>query len=931
MTTTRVLAIVLAVSLLGSAALAQQPAAPTRAQAGPRPAAAAARATKGPTVEGITEYTLPNGLKFLLFPDASKPTATVNMTYLVGSRHEGYGETGMAHLLEHLVFKGSPRHTNIPQELTERGTRPNGTTWFDRTNYFETFPATPANLEWAIDLEADRMVNSFIAKKDLESEMTVVRNEFELGENDPFSVLVDRLLSTAYLWHNYGNTTIGARADIENVPIERLQAFYRKYYQPDNALLVVAGKFDEAQAIRLIEQKFGAIPRPNRTGANTLFATYTAEPTQDGERSVTLRRTGDVQVAAVLYHVPPGTHEQFGAVAVLDELLGSAPSGRLHKAMVETKKAASIGTFTFQLKEPGVLLAYAQVRKEDSLDEAARILTETVEEVATRGPTPEEVERAKATLLKNIELNLNTSDRIGLELSEWASMGDWRMLFLNRDAIRKVDATAVQRVASAYFKTSNRTLGLFYPTPQPIRAEIPAAPDIVALVRDYKGDTTLAVGEAFDPSVANIESRLTRGTLPSGLKLMLLPKKTRGAAVNARLVLRYGSPGTLNNRANAGSLAGSMLMRGSRTRTREQVKDEFDRLKARVTVNSSAMSANAVVETTRENLPAALRLVSEVLREPRFDPKEFEQLKQERLASLEEQKPEPMVQASIAFQRTLRPYPKGHPRYAETIDEQIANVTATTLDDLKRFHAEFFGVGGGELAVIGDFDAAEVTKLATDLLGSWKSPQAWVRVPEIAPTVAPSTVSLETPDKANSYFVAGLNIPLRNDHPDYPALVMGNYMLGGGFLNSRLAVRIRQKDGLSYGVFSSLAASSLDTVSMFQTAAISAPENTEKVEAAFKDEMARALKDGFTTEELAAAKAGYLQGRGVSRAQDNELTLQLTNAALAGRTLQFDAELEAKIAALTPDQVAAALRKHIDMSKITVVKAGDFAKLKKGA
>jgi len=218
----------------------------------------------GASVEGITEYTLDNGLRVLLFPDPSKPTATINITYLVGSRHEGYGETGMAHLLEHMVFKGSPKHPNIPQELTEHGSRPNGTTWYDRTNYFETVPATDENITWALDLEADRMVNSFIAKKDLETEFSVVRNEFEMGENSPFNVLLERVMSTAFLWHNYGKSTIGARSDIEQVPIERLQAFYRKYYQPDNAILMVAGKIDEANTLRLVAEKFGPIPKPVR-------------------------------------------------------------------------------------------------------------------------------------------------------------------------------------------------------------------------------------------------------------------------------------------------------------------------------------------------------------------------------------------------------------------------------------------------------------------------------------------------------------------------------------------------------------------------------------------------------------------------------------------------------------------------------------------
>ncbi len=215
-------------------------------------------------VEGITEYRLANGLKVLLFPDPSKPTITVNITYLVGSRHEGYGETGMAHLLEHMLFKGSPEHKDIPSEFNKYGARFNGTTSEDRTNYYELFQASDERLEWALSLEADRMVNSFVARKDLDTEMTVVRNEYEMGENSPTGVLIKRLQSIAYDWHNYGNSTIGNRSDIENVEIANLQAFYRTYYQPDNAVLLIAGKFEPAKALQLVTKHFGAIPRPTR-------------------------------------------------------------------------------------------------------------------------------------------------------------------------------------------------------------------------------------------------------------------------------------------------------------------------------------------------------------------------------------------------------------------------------------------------------------------------------------------------------------------------------------------------------------------------------------------------------------------------------------------------------------------------------------------
>lgn len=873
------------------------------------------------SVEGITEYRLGNGLRVLMFPDPTKQTITVNMTYLVGSATENYGETGMAHLLEHMVFKGTPKHRNIPQELTAHGARPNGSTWSDRTNYFETFAATDENLNWALDLESDRMINSFVARKDLDSEMTVVRNEFELGENNPQNVLLERMMATSYLWHNYGKTTIGARSDIENVPIERLQAFYHNYYQPDNAVLTIAGKFDEAKTLALVDKYFSPTPRPTRT----LQKIYTVEPTQDGERSVTLRRTGDTQVVEALYHVPAGSHPDFAAVDIIAQVLGDTPSGRLHKALVETKKASSAFGFDFQWHDPTLAIFGAEVRQTDSLDVARDTLLQTVESIGANPPTKEEVERARAQILKNTELALNNSDQVGLALSESIGAGDWRLFFLHRDRVRKVTPEEVAQVAARYFKPSNRTLGLFIPTAKPDRAEIPATPDLMAALKDYKGEAAMASGEAFDPSPLNIESRTVRADA-GGIKLALLPKKTRGGKVVAQMSLRYGDEQSLMNRSTAAALAGAMLMRGTTKHTRQQIQDELDRLKARAFVFGGATQANVIIETTRENLPAVMRLVAEVLREPAFPAKEFDLLKQENLAAIEQQKSEPTQMALTAFSRHLSPYPKGDVRYVSTPDEDVAEINAATLDEAKRFYKDFYGASNAQLTVIGDFDDKEIAKLATDLFGDWKSPKPFTRVPTLFKDVTPINQSLPAPDKANAFFVAGFNLNIRDDNPDYPALVLGNYMLGGGFLNSRLAARIRQKEGLSYGVGSNLNVSALDQYGRFTANAIYAPQNVEKLEAAFKDEIARMLKDGFTAEEVEAAKSGYLQSRQVSRAQDNELAGRLNNYLFLGRTLQWDADLEAKIKALTPEQINAAMRRHIDPSKITIIKSGDFAK-----
>ena len=880
------------------------------------------------SVEGITEYRLRNGLRVLLFPDPTKPTVTVNVTYFVGSKHEGYGETGMAHLLEHLLFKGTPTVKNVPQALTERGARPNGTTWLDRTNYYETLPASDDNLRWALGFEADRMVNAFITKKDLDSEMTVVRNEFESGENDPRSILFERIMSAAYIWHSYGKATIGARSDLENVPIDRLQAFYRKYYRPDNAMLVVAGRFDEAKALKMIQDTFGKLKKPGEP----VPVTYTAEPVQDGEREVTLRRVGDTPVITSLYHVPEGAHPDFAAIDVLTQVLGDNPSGRLYKALVETKKASRTGASNLQLRDPGIIAFSVILREDQPLGPAREELLKTVEAATATPFTEEEVERAKTTLLKSIDLMLNNSERAAIELSEWAATGDWRLLFMHRDRIEAVKPEDVTRVAATYLKSSNRTLGTFVPTPKPDRSELPPPVNVAKMLEGYKGREVMAQGEAFDPSPSNIETRVKRGELPGGLKYAVLPKATRGGMVNVALTLRWGTEEALHGKADIAAYAGRMLMRGTTKRSRQELQDTFDKLKARVGVDGGLTGANISIECPRASLPEVLKVVAEVLREPAFSEKEFALLKQERLASLESQRSEPETQGSIAFWRTLSGhYAKGHPFYVPTLEERLDGVKNTALEDVRAFHKAFYGASNGELAVVGDFEPKEVVPLVTSLLGTWKSPAPFKRVMQVAGSAGPKVVALETPDKANAYYLAGHPVKLRRDDADWPGLLLGNFVLGGGFLNSRLATRIRQNDGLSYGVGSSVDVGDIDPVGSFVTYAIYAPENAGKLEAAMREEVTRAVKEGFKPDELEKARAGLLEYRQAARAQDSGLARQLASYLYLGRTLAFDAELEAKLAKLKPEDVRKAMERHLDWAKAAQVKAGDFAAAEKKA
>ncbi|HYV63991.1 MAG TPA: pitrilysin family protein, partial [Bryobacteraceae bacterium] len=878
--------------------------------------------TKVTSVEGITEYRLDNGLQVLLFPDNSKPTVTVNVTYMVGSRHEGAGETGMAHLLEHMLFKGTQKHKEIMGELSAHGNNFNGSTSWDRTNYFETVPGTDADLRWALEMEADRMVNSRVAKSDLDSEMTVVRNEFERGENSPDQVLEERVLSTAYLWHSYGRSPIGTLSDIEKVPIEKLQAFYRNYYQPDDAMLLVAGKFDPAKTLGWITELFGTIPKPTRK----LQPTYTEEPTQDGERQVVLRRVGDHQSVMMAFHVPAGSHPDSPALDVLSGILSDAPAGRLYKALVESKKAVSAGAENYSLHDPGVEMFSATVAKDKSLDDAEKTMLSVIDGLIKEPPNKEEVDRARTRLLKNIELELNNSGRVGLALSEWGSMGDWRMIFLNRDRVEKVTPEDVARVARLYLKPDNRTIGRYLPADQPDRSVIPPSPDIVAELKDYKGKAAIEEGEVFDPSPANIEARTTRVTLPGGLKLVLLPKKTRGGTVVANLQLHFGDEKSLAGKGAAPRMTGNLLMRGTKQHTRQQLQDEFDRIKATVRVTGSLTGAGASIDTVRAGLVPALRLAAEILREPSFPESDFEQIRQAAIAGIEAQRNEPQSLASNAMNRYLNAsYPPGDPRYVPTVDESIDQLKRVTLDEAKKFYADFYGGSNAELAVVGDFDAAEIRKLAEELFSTWKSPKSYSVVKRDWKKLTSVDNTLEAPDKANANFYAVTTVNMDQQDADYPAMVLADRMIGGDE-KSRLWVRIRETEGLSYGVGSSFRAGAQEKYGTFAASASAKPENVAKVEAAFKDEIAKVVNTGFTPEEIAFAKNAFMQERQLERARDATLAAMFVSQAELGRTMQRESDLEKKVSDTTPQQLSAVFKKWIDPASISYFKAGDFKK-----
>lgn len=884
-----------------------------------------AQIKKTASVEGITEYLLDNGLKVLLFPDNSSQTITVNITYLVGSRHEGYGEKGMAHLLEHMVFKGTPNHPDIPKELTARGARPNGTTYYDRTNYFETFNANDENLDWALDLEADRMVNSYIAKKDLESEFSVVRNEFESGENSPSRVLMQKVIDAAYMWHNYGNSTIGNRSDIERVPIENLQAFYKKYYRPDNAVLMVTGKFETDKTLALIDKKFSGIKNPSIL----LRDIPTIEPAQDGEKRVTVSRVGDLQIVSALYHIPAGSHEDYAAMAVAEKVLTDQPSGRLYKALIDGKKAASLWSYSPFTKEPSFLYINVDVPSDKILAEAETTLTSLLDGLKDDPITEEEVNRAKANLLKQYDQISRNSSYLGTYMSEFIGAGDWRLSFIHRDRVESMTADKVNTAIQRYLINTNRTVGNFMPSKLPIRIEIEHTEGVEALVSSYKGKEGYGAGEAFDVSYDNIQSRLNSGILQkTPIEYGFIKKDNRGKTVTLSFTFRNGNVNDFMNKGKVASYTARMLNKGTLNNSRQDIEDKLSTIKSSISFNGSNGRVTANINTTEEHLMEALALMTDMLKHPKFDADELDKLKTQELAGIEQNKTEPQFLASKKLGLLNQKYEKGHPLYVTTIEEDIQDINAVTVEAIQDYYKTFYGLSdNATLIVIGNIDEQTLKNYFETEFADFKSNKPYT---PIADKFAPNKVAnenIKTPDKKNAISIGILPFESSQVDEDYAALQIAGEIFGGGFLSSRIATRLRQQDGVSYGAGGQVRvdADKSDKNSSMLVYAIYAPENAAKVETGFKEEIGRFIKDGITEEELKVAITSWVQGENVSRAKDNELSRLINNNLYYDRDMMFHKKIEDKITALTVADVNKVIKKYFKtFDKWTVVSAGDF-------
>lgn len=876
-------------------------------------------------VEGVKEYALDNGMKVLLIPDQSQSNMVVNIVYNVGSKDEGYGEKGMAHLLEHMLFKSTKNLGDIKKQLTDKGGVANGTTWYDRTNYYEIFPSNDENLKWAIQMEADRMLNATILQSDLDKEFSVVRNEFEMGENNPTRIMMQNIYSSAYMWHNYGNSTIGSREDIERVKASTLRKFYEKYYQPDNSTLVIAGKFDENNALKYITEYFSVLPKP----ARELGGTYTVEPAQNGEKYFEIKRNNESQIVAAGYHTAAYADKDYAALDALSEILTADPSGYLYKSLVETKKVSSVWAWLPSLRDPGLMYINFDVPKENNLDQVSQLVKTELDKISTLKFTDDDLKRAKAKLLKNIENSKNNTINFAINLTEIIGAGNYKLAFLYRDNVEALTLADINRVAQKYFKSNNRTLGVFRPSANEERVLPTEFRDqqIAALTQNYKGKTIEKEPAPFEASIANLKKNVTEGKLSNGLKYGFISKELKGDKIQGTFRFMMGNEKDLAGKQEVGSLFASLLKAGTKTKTKEQIQDLLDQTKSNLYFNSYGQNLYLSFSTYKEHLPKIMDLMKDILSNATFPQNELEKSVAETNTWLEGQIKDPQAIAQNELQRLSSPYPKTSIFYTSSLQEQIDNYKKVTREQIVDFYKNIFGTNNGYGTIIGSFDKNTTAKSLEDVFGKLVAKSKFVEVKPTYFETKKVDQKIVTPDKENAVALGTLSFKMKKDNPDYAALTMANEILGsGGFLSARIPMRLREKEGISYGAGSFIDVPLTNDVSSWGYYAILNPTKRDAVENALKEEVAKALKDGFTQEELDANKKSFANQRSTMLGMDGTL-INLVNT-----KLQFDIPLEdydaenAKIQALKLEEVNAALRKYISLDKLTSVYAGDFNK-----
>lgn len=868
---------------------------------------------------GIEEYRCTvNDLTVLLLEDHSAPVATFMVTYHVGSRNEAIGHTGSTHLLEHMMFKGTEKFNkengnDITNVLQDIGAQINATTWNDRTNYYALLPSE--HLNKAIEIEADRMRNLLIKDEDRQPEMTVVRNEFERGENDPFSTLNKNIWATAYQAHPYHHNTIGWRSDIEGVSTERLKQFYDEYYWPNNATVTVIGDFDKQKTLQKILDEYGSIPK----SPHAIPEMYTTEPKQEGARRLVVKRSGEMGIVGIAHKTPEGLNEDYFAIQVLARVLGEGKSSRLYKKLVDKGLATSLFMWDYPFKDNSLFITYVFLTPDTKHEDVEKIVLDEYELIKEKGITDQELARAKGQTKAQLAYVRDGSFSIASVLNEAIAIGDWTNYtnFLEKtNAVTKEDA---QEVAKKYLLEDKSTTGYFVP----IKGSgggggVPPEKDRSRQFYNYSDAPDNEIGpNSYEE--AGIAKNIIEFEPVKGLRLLTMKTGVQDVVTIRGSILGGDVFSPQANRMIA-DLTAAMLDKGTRNKSKFEIADRLEAVGATISFSSGQQHVRFSVKCLKDDIPLVLGLLAEQLREPAFNKEDLSTLKTRLKGNLMRDKESTSKMAIGEFIREL--YPKDHPNYRYPIDEQIEMLEKIDPASLRNFHKTYYGLGNMTIVAVGDVDGeyfnAEVEKVfrgwKTSPLGKWKRML-------VANDVKPNTKYVTIKDKTSTDVYIGLPIGIDRTHEDYYPLMIGTYILGGNF-SARLMQTVRDEQGLTYGIYAQIQGVENGNDGYWTIWSTFSPQLLQTGYEATLKQLKKWAMAGVTSDELEAKKTTITGSYKVGLATTRGLAAQILSNAEREQPNEYLDQFTTVINDLTLEQVNSVIKEYIDIDKLVFVAAG---------
>jgi len=947
---------------------------PSGTQAGSaRPVALPANVERLETRGGITKYRLKsNGMPIYLAENHAAPVVTFMVVYHVGSRNEAPGNTGSAHLLEHMLFNKSTEnfgkahgHPTFQTVLHEAGAdfaSTNMTTWNDRMNGYSTLPAD--RLDLAMRIEADRLARGLILNEERQPEMSVVRNEYEIGENNPSNALGKALVGAAIVAHPYHWDTIGYRSDIEGVSTDTLRQHYRNFFWPDNSEAILVGDFDRAKALALFDREFGGLAKSIRP----IPIVITTEPPQEGERRVAVRRPGQIGLVQIGYIRPGALDPDFASVDVLSTILGSGVNSRFYQALVETGLASDVSTANYPFRDPYPLIFEATVSPSSTHEKVEAALKAAAYELAKNGVTEIELKRAQKQIEVAVIRSRDGTYNLAESLGEALASASWERWDGTLDQLRAITADDVRRVAAKYLVPDHATVGWFVPvaadtatapapatttpaapavggsagTGAPGAGGAPASPAVItagSMAGGLAGGTspaetkagaapgTVESGDRPDSGAAAgsipFAKRTLHRVLPNGITLDVVENHAVPTVALQAMILagRMTAPA---GKPALPQLTAMMLTRGTTERDKRAIAAALDGAGARLDFDATVFEATVTGSGLSRDAGMLLEILAEELRAPAFSKEEMAKARAEMKTAVLRAAENTSTRA---FDRlTQIAFGAGHPYHAPTTEEMLASLDAATRDDLMAFHASRYNGASLILTIAGDVRAEDIAAQVEKLFGALpKGARSAFTQPATSPG-APVREVVTMRGKANMNFIYGFPSGLRRTDPDYEAALIANAAVGQDAMSSRIGKRVRDTEGLSYNLASRYQMSDmLDGVWMVNVAV--APMNLAKALDSTREEFEKYCREGITDAEVEAQKTYFAGNYQVRLGSNAGIASALAVAEKFGYGPSYLDEFPNRIRKVTRDQVNAVIKARMHPDKLILVVAGDIDRL----